>query len=359
MTDFELPPLVPDESAAADRAAAAPLPAARRAALWPWALLLALLALAFVIDVALGAQRLPLGDVLRSLLNLPVDEAVHRTIVIDYRLPRALVAGLAGGALALGGLQMQTLFRNPLAGPDVLGISSGASLGVALVLLLGGGGGRIGLVLGGVIGAAAVLVLIVAVSRRVANNMTLLILGLLFGYATGAVVGVLFSLAPSDRVVNYVQWSLGSFGGVDWPHLRILAPVLIGGIVLTMLLTKSLNALLLGDGYARTLGLRVERARLGVLIATALLAGGVTAFCGPIGFVGIAVPHLVRGLFGTANHRVLVPGVCLAGAIATLLADLVTQLSGLPLNSITALIGAPIVAWVILRQRNLREGFAG
>jgi iron complex transport system permease protein len=282
-----------------------------------------------------------------------------------------LTAVLAGSALAISGLQMQTLFRNPLAGPFVLGINSGASLGVALVVLSFGTAtsgllaalgflGNFGIVVAASLGSGLVLFLVMIVARRV-NNMTLLILGLLFGYATSAIVSVLLYFAIAERIQAYITWTFGSFGGVTWGQLQVLAPAVLLALAIAWLSAKPLNALLLGEAYARSLGLTVQRARFLILTSASILAGAITAFCGPIAFIGVAVPHLCRSLFNSSDHRVLVPATIMMGAIVALTADLIAQLPGsqtvLPLNAVTALIGAPVVAWVILRKRNLRATF--
>jgi iron complex transport system permease protein len=337
---------------------------------------LALLAVAvaggFCLAVATGSVSIPLPEVARILLGGEGNPAWER-IVLQLRLPRALTAALAGAALAVSGLLMQTLFRNPLAGPYVLGISAGASLGVAAVVLTAGTGtahllaglglaGDLGLITAASVGAGASLFLVLFAARRV-STLTLLILGVLFGYATSALVTVLMHFALAERLQAYVAWTFGSFGGVTWSQLRVLAPGLAAGLAVAFLLAKPLNALLLGEGYARTLGLAVGRTRALVLVATALLAGGVTAFCGPIGFLGVAVPHLARALLRSADHRALLPATALAGALVALLADVGAQLPGsravLPLNAVTALLGAPIIAGLILRRRSLEASFGG
>ncbi|MEM9556863.1 MAG: iron ABC transporter permease [Acidobacteriota bacterium] len=318
----------------------------------------------FLLDLALGSARVPLAEVIRALLGEST-RPEWSAIVLHFRLPRALTALLAGAALATAGLLMQTLFRNPLAGPYVLGVSAGASLGVALVVL-GVGAGSAGLLTGfavgeqvaavtaAAVGAGAALGLVLLASRRV-SVLTLLVLGLLFGYAAGALVTVLLHFAVAERVRAYVVWTFGSFGGVPWRELTVLAPVLGLGLVLAATLAKPLDALLLGGAQARALGVAVERVRWLTLVATALLAGSVTAFCGPVGFVGVAVPHLARGLFRTTHHRVLLPATAGLGALVALAADLLAQLPGhdavLPLNAVTALLGAPVVAAVVLRRR--------
>ena len=341
---------------------------------------LALVALAvFMLSLAVGSVRIPIGDIVSVLLGGDASKPAWETIVLKFRLPKALTAMLAGAALSVSGLQMQTLFRNPLAGPFVLGISSGASLGVALAVLLAGvavglGGsttllagislaGDTSLALSAIIGSGLVLLLVMSVARKVQSGMTLLILGLMFGYTTSALVSVLIYFSVVERIQAYISWTFGSFGGVTWRQLQVMAPAILLGLAGGHLLMKPLNALLLGETYALSLGLNVRRVRLGIIGSSAVLAGVVTAFCGPIGFLGIAVPHLCRSLLHTSDHRLLLPAVSFMGATLALGADIVAGLPGsqltLPLNAVTALLGAPVVIWVILRQRNLRQAFAG
>ncbi len=323
-------------------------------------------------SLAGGSVAIPWLDVVHILSGGDVDNPAWAGIVMRIRLPKALTAILAGAALAVSGLLMQTLFRNPLAGPFVLGVSAGASLGVAIVLLTVGAGasqllaglglvGDFGLVAAASLGSGAALALVMIAARRV-STLTLLILGVLFGYATSALVTVLIHFSLAERIQSYITWTFGSFGGVTWSQLQVLAPTLVVGLSLAFLAAKPLNALLLGESYAATMGVAVTPARWLILISTALLAGGVTAFCGPIGFLGIAVPHLVRGVFRVADHRVLIPASALAGATVALLSDLVAQLPGrqavLPLNAVTALIGAPIIGVIILRRRSLDDSFS-
>lgn len=339
----------------------------------PLVLLLAVLVAVFLLSLAVGSVSIPLADILKILSGNEPARATWRTIVLDFRLPKALTAMLAGAALGVSGLQMQTLFRNPLADPFVLGISSGASLGVALVILsigttggvlLAGLGllGDFGITFAAILGSAFALLLVMAVASRVQSVMTLLILGLMFGYAVGAVVSLLMYFSIAERVQAYINWTFGSFGGVTWRQMPIYIPALSAGLVSAFALSKPLNGLLLGESYARSMGMNVRRVRLAIIFSTALLAGTVTAFCGPIGFLGIAVPHMCRTLLGTSDHRTLIPATTLLGAALALVADLIAQAPGsqivLPLNAITALLGAPVVIWVILRQRNLRNTFA-
>ena len=341
---------------------------------------LALIALAvFLLSLAVGSVRIPIDEIVAVLLGGDASKPAWATIVLKFRLPKALTAMLAGAALSVSGLQMQTLFRNPLAGPFVLGISSGASLGVALTVLLAGvavglGGstsllagislaGDTSLALSAIAGSGLVLLLVMSVARKVQSGMTILILGLMFGYTTSALVSVLIYFSVAERIQAYISWTFGSFGGVTWRQLQVMAPAIVLGLAGGHLLMKPLNALLLGETYALSLGLNVGRVRLGVIGSSAVLAGVVTAFCGPIGFLGIAVPHLCRSLLHTSDHRLLLPAVSFMGATLALGADIVAGLPGsqltLPLNAVTALLGAPVVIWVILRQRNLREAFAG
>lgn len=340
----------------------------------PLALLsmLAMLCAAFVLSLVFGSVRIPLEQVLLIVFGGQPDRAAWATIVYDFRLPKALTAMLAGAALGVSGLQMQTLFRNPLADPFVLGVSSGAGLGVALVVLTIGAAntallavagllGNLSLVTAACLGAGIVLALVLALARRVRSSTTLLIVGLMIGYATGALVSLLLYWSIATQIQAYVAWSFGSFGGVTWSQLRVLAPAIGLGLLLALLHAKALNALLLGEDYAQSMGLHVRRARLGIVAGSAVLAGTVTAFCGPIAFFGIAVPHLCRALLRTADHRVLLPATALAGGTGALLADLIAQAPGggvvLPLNAITALLGAPVVVWIVLRRGTARGGF--
>ncbi|MEO1669023.1 MAG: iron ABC transporter permease [Chloroflexota bacterium] len=328
----------------------------------------------FLLSLSIGSVSIPFDQIMTVLLGREAERTSWTNIVLKFRLPRATTAMLAGAALGVSGLMMQTFFRNPLAGPFVLGISSGASLGVALVVLSAGTAG--GTLLAGfgltgdllltsaaALGAGATMFVVLLVAGRVQSSMTLLILGLMMGYLVSAAVSLLLYFAIPERIQAYIGWTFGSFSGVTWDQMPILAGGVLVGLVIALGLTKSLNALLLGEGYARSLGMNVGLTRIAVVGATALLAGTVTAFCGPIGFVGIAVPHLCRSLFNTSDHRVLVPGTILMGAIVALVAALIAEVPGnnliLPLNAVTALIGAPVVIAVILRRRNLQQSFGG
>jgi iron complex transport system permease protein len=344
-------------------------PEARRRALWA-ALVLALGA-GLLLELCLGQVALPPGAVLDILLGREGPPESWRRIVLLFRLPRAVTALLAGASLGVAGLKMQTLFRNPLADPYVLGISAGAHLGVALLVLTAGGAGwtvalekagvlgNLSLIAASSLGAGTVLAVVLAVARRVRGEAALLIIGLMFGYITSSLVSVLMHFTLEQQLQSYIAWTFGSFSAVTWSQMRVFAPVTLAGLALAPALAKPLNALLLGPDYARSMGVDVRAVRLWIILGSALLAGGVTAYCGPVGFLGVAVPHLCRTGFRTADHRVLVPAVILTGALLALVADLASQAPGaatvLPLNAVTALIGAPVVVWVILGRRRDQE----
>ncbi|GAB1422372.1 iron ABC transporter permease [Anaerolineales bacterium] len=340
-----------------------------------WALLLLVLALliVFLLSLVLGSVNIPFDQVITILLGGEAEKSSWVNIVIKFRLPRALTAVLAGGALSIAGLLMQTFFRNPLAGPFTLGISSGASLGVALVVLsfgtvggqlLAGFGlqGDLILALAASAGAALSMLLVLFMARQIQSSMTLLILGLMFSYMTGAGVSLLMFFAIPERIQAYVNWTFGSFNSVTGSQIPILAVSVGAGLLICILIGKSLNALLLGEAYAQSMGINILRLRLYIVLATATLAGAVIAFCGPISFIGIAVPHLSRALFNTSDHRLLLPVSLIIGALVGLLGALIAEVPGsnliLPLNAVMAMIGAPILIWVILRQRNLQKAFA-
>ena len=305
----------------------------------------------FLLDLAVGAVAVPLGDVWAALTGGDCPRATAK-IILNIRLIKAVVALLAGAALSVSGLQMQTLFRNPLAGPYVLGISSGASLGVALVVLAGVGS-SIGIAGAAWLGAAIVLVVIAAVGHRIKDIMVMLILGMMFSSGIGAVVQILQYVANDESLKMFVIWTMGSLGDVTFNQLAVLIPSIIAGLLLAVITIKPLNLLLFGEEYAVTMGLNVRRSRGLLFLSTTLLAGTVTAFCGPIGFIGLAMPHVTRMLFRNSDHRVLVPGTVLSGASVLLLCDLVSKLFTLPINAITALLGIPIVVWVVLRNKSV------
>ena len=313
--------------------------------------LVALTLFLFLLDLAVGAVAVPLGDVWAALTGGDCPRATAK-IILNIRLIKAVVALLAGAALSVSGLQMQTLFRNPLAGPYVLGISSGASLGVALVVLAGVGS-SIGIAGAAWLGAAIVLVVIAAVGHRIKDIMVILILGMMFSSGIGAVVQILQYVANDESLKMFVVWTMGSLGDVTFDQLAVLVPSIIAGLLLAVITIKPLNLLLFGEEYAVTMGLNVRRSRGLLFLSTTLLAGTVTAFCGPIGFIGLAMPHVTRMLFRNSDHRVLVPGTVLSGASVLLLCDLVSKLFTLPINAITALLGIPIVVWVVLRNKSV------
>ena len=305
----------------------------------------------FLLDLAVGAVAVPLGDVWAALTGGDCPRATAK-IILNIRLIKAVVALLAGAALSVSGLQMQTLFRNPLAGPYVLGISSGASLGVALVVLAGFGS-SIGIAGAAWLGAALVLVVIAAVGHRIKDIMVILILDMMFSSGVGAIVQILQYLSKEESLKAFVIWTMGSLGDVTFDQLAVLVPSIIAGLLLAVVTIKPLNLLLFGEEYAVTMGLNIRRSRGLLFLSTTLLAGTVTAFCGPIGFIGLAMPHVTRMLFRNSDHRVLVPGTVLSGASVLLLCDLVSKLFTLPINAITALLGIPIVVWVVLRNKSV------
>ena len=313
--------------------------------------LVALTLFLFLLDLAVGAVAVPLGDVWAALTGGDCPRATAK-IILNIRLIKAVVALLAGAALSVSGLQMQTLFRNPLAGPYVLGISSGASLGVALVVLAGVGS-SIGIAGAAWLGAAIVLVVIAAVGHRIKDIMVILILGMMFSSGIGAVVQILQYVANDESLKMFVVWTMGSLGDVTLNQLTVLIPSIVTGLLLAVVTIKPLNLLLFGEEYAVTMGLNIRRSRGLLFLSTTLLAGTVTAFCGPIGFIGLAMPHVTRMLFRNSDHRVLVPGTVLSGASVLLLCDLVSKLFTLPINAITALLGIPIVVWVVLRNKSV------
>jgi iron complex transport system permease protein len=310
-----------------------------------------LTAFLFLLDLVVGAVRIPVGDVWAALTGGDCPRTTAK-IVLNIRLIKAVVALLAGAALSVSGLQMQTLFRNPLAGPYVLGISSGASLGVALVVLAGVGS-SIGAASAAWAGAAAVLFVIAAVGHRIKDIMVILILGMMFSSGVGAVVQILQYLSKEEALKAFVIWTMGSLGDVTVQQLAVLVPSVVIGLLLAIATIKPLNLLLFGEEYAVTMGLDIRRSRRLLFLSTTLLAGTVTAFCGPIGFVGLAMPHVARMLFRNSDHRVLLPGTLLSGASVLLLCALVSKLFPLPINAITALLGIPIVVWVVLRSKSM------
>lgn len=331
-------------------------------------LLLGLIIALFMLNIGVGSVAIPFDDMIKVLMGEEASRHAYNSIILKSRLPQTITAVLAGAGLAVGGLQMQTLFRNPLAGPSILGISSGAGLGVALVLLFAGnvlgisisGYGLIGhmtVVGAAFVGAFFILLLIVFFARALRDNTILLIVGIMVGYAASAIIGVMKFYSPKEDVHAYVIWGLGSFSNVTWEHLMILIPVVIIGLILSLLLIKPLNVLILGENYAENLGINIKNTRLSILLCTGMLTAAITAFCGPIAFLGLAVPHLTKGLFRTSNQKVLLPAVILAGSVLALFCNLIARMPGfegaLPINVVTGLIGAPIVISVIIKRRKL------
>lgn len=320
----------------------------------------ALVVLLFAADIAVGSVNIPLREIWATLTGGECD-AVTAKIIIDIRLIKAFVAILAGAALSVSGLQMQTLFRNPLAGPYVLGVSSGASLGVALFILgaplLGFTASPLLTTLGTAgaawLGAAAILALVASVSRRIKDIMVILILGMMIGSAVSAIVQILQYLSNEEALKSFIVWTMGSLGDVTSSQLLLVAPAIIAGLIIAVSVIKPMNMLLLGESYARTMGLNISRTRTLILLSTTLLAGTVTAFCGPIGFIGLAIPHVARILFRNADHRILLPAAAMAGAISLLVCDIFSKLLALPVNTITALLGIPIVIWVVIKNKNI------
>ena len=320
----------------------------------------ALCLILFAWDMMVGSVGIAFSDVWTALVGGDCDP-VKAKIIIDIRLIKALMAIFAGAALSVSGLQMQTLFRNPLAGPYVLGVSSGASLGVALFILgaplmgVAGVGALSTLGLAGAawIGAAAILAAVSAVSRRIKDIMVILILGMMIGSAVSAVVQILQYMSSEESLKSFVVWTMGSLGDVTTSQLWLVAPAIILGLAIAVALIKPMNLLMLGEPYARTMGLNIARTRGLILLSTTLLAGTITAFCGPIGFIGLAMPHLSRILLRDADHRKLMPATALTGAVAMLLCDIFSKMLTLPVNTITALLGIPIVIWVVVRNKNI------
>lgn len=324
----------------------------------------------FIADLVLGSVMISLGDIIDVIVGNS-DNQNWIFILRDFRLPKAITAVLVGAGLSVSGLMMQTLFRNPLAGPYVLGISSGASLGVAIFGMAAGYGGilasslssagTIGVVAASVIGAALVMLMVILISTRVADSVSILIIGIMFGSITGAVVNVLQYFSDPDAVHSFLVWTFGSFTRVEWSDLLVLAPIAILGILLSFILQKPLNAFLLGENYAKGIGLNAKRSRFYIIILTSVIAGAITAFTGPIAFIGMAVPHLTRNILKTSDHRLLIPGAIGVGSALMLVCDMISQLPGsnqmLPINSVTAIFGAPVVVWVIIKGKKGKSAF--
>ncbi|WP_253187447.1 iron ABC transporter permease [Mangrovimonas sp. DI 80] len=328
-------------------------------------MLVLLLAICFVVNITLGSVSIPLKEIFNSLFG-NIENQSWQYIILNFRLPKAITAILVGSGLGISGLLMQTLFRNPLAGPFVLGISSGASLGVALVIL---GAGTFGgflstfliskwsIVIAASLGSLLVLLAVLAMSVKVRDTMAILIIGLMFGSITAAVVSVLSYFSSAEKLQQYIFWGFGSLGNLSWNELLVFFCIYALGLLLSVTSIKALNTLLLGENYAKSLGLNIKQSRLVIIFATSLLAGTITAFAGPIAFIGLAIPHMVRQVFNTSNHKILLPAVFLLGAIIMLICDSIAQLPHsdftLPINAITSLIGAPVVIWLLVRKQKM------
>ncbi len=320
----------------------------------------------FILDISLGPVSIPLRDVFSAIIGSET-KATWDYIIINYRIPKALTALLAGFGLSISGLLMQTLFRNPLAGPYVLGLTSGASLGVAFVIL---GAGFLpavlsgwllssyGIILASWLGSFAVLLAVLVVAEKLRDTMAILIVGLMFGSFTSAIVGVLTFLSSAEQLQKYTFWSMGNLGNLSWPALAILSVAIAIGLTIATLCIKPLDALLLGENYARSLGVNFRKVRLTIILATSILAGSITAFAGPIAFIGLAVPHIARLIFKTGSHRVIFWGALLIGGTVMLACDIASQWPGtsisLPINAVTSIVGAPVVIWLLMRKKSFQ-----
>jgi iron complex transport system permease protein len=329
-----------------------------------WILLPLVLVILTGLSLSLGSISIPFSAIFSILSGGNSPEPVWADIIWNFRMTKALTCILAGGALSLAGLQMQTLFRNALAGPDVLGLSSGASLAVSLIFMGQSAGITIlntpspwTIAIAASLGCTGVFFIMLLIARRLRDNVSLLIIGLMIGAGTSSIVSVLQYISTAEEMQTYLIWTFGSLGSLSWAEILVLGLLLFAGAIISILRAKSLNAWLLGDRYATSIGVNVKSARIWIIIAASLLTGGVTAFCGPIAFIGLAVPHLVKLLVNTSDHRRLIPAVMIGGACLLLFCDILAQLPGstqvLPINAITALIGAPVVIWVILRHSRI------
>jgi iron complex transport system permease protein len=333
-----------------------------------------LVVLLFILDIMLGSVKIPFSEVISIIFHHDSENTAWLFIIEKIRLPKAVTAILVGCGLSVSGLQMQTLFRNPLAGPSELGITAGAGLGVATVMLTGGSSASIYairqlgisgswlIIVMASLGSALVLSLILAIAGRIRDNVILLIVGVMIGTITLSVISIWQYFSQPEQLQEYIMWTFGSLGGVTQYHLYTLSAVVIFGLMLAFVSSKALNALLLGENYARSMGLTIGKTRLIIMASTSLLTGSITAFCGPIGFVGIAIPHITRSLLGTSNHRILIPATCLTGTVLMLVCDIIAQMPGtqstIPINVVTSLLGAPVVIWIIISRNNLRSSFS-
>ncbi len=325
------------------------------------------LLLTLLLNLSLGQVAIPFKEVIKSVLGSNASKDTWEYIITNFRLPKAITAILVGIGLSISGLLMQTLFRNPLAGPYVLGLSSGSSLGVAFVIL---GAGSLpiivsefllssyGIILASCLGSFAVLMLVLLISKFLRDTMTILIAGLMFSSFAGAIVSVLTYFSSAEKLQKFTFWSMGSIGNISWQNIIILLVAVLIGLLLSVFSIKSLDALLLGENYAKSLGLNIKKSRRLIIFATSILAGSITAFAGPIAFIGLAVPHVSKLIFQTSNHRILFWSTILIGAIIMLFCDMVSQMPGcdftLPINAITSIIGAPVVIWLLVRKKNIQ-----
>lgn len=329
-------------------------------------LLAVLLLVLFVLNISLGSVSIPFKDIFNTLIGNSATKESWQTIILNFRLPKAITAILVGSGLSVAGLLMQTLFRNPLAGPFVLGISSGASLGVALLILgsslfggffLANSISSWSLPIASSLGAFLVLSAVIIAANRVKNTMSILIIGLMFGSLTSAIISVLSYFSEAAQIQQFIFWSFGSLGNLSWNELSVFIIIYLIGMLATLSIIKPLNSFLLGENYAKSLGIHVKKSRNIILLITSILTGVITAFAGPIAFVGLAVPHIARMLFSTSNHKTLIPAVVVLGAIIMLICDGIAQLPTseftLPINAITSLFGAPIVIWLLVRKKKL------
>jgi iron complex transport system permease protein len=329
-------------------------------------LLSVLLIVLFVLNISLGSVTIPFEDILNTLIGNTAAKESWQTIVLSFRLPKAITAILVGSGLSVAGLLMQTLFRNPLAGPFVLGISSGASLGVALLILgsslfggffLANSISSWSLPIASSLGAFLVLSAVIIAANKVRNTMSILIIGLMFGSFTSAIISILAYFSEAQEIQLFLFWSFGSLGNLSWNELLVFIIIYSIGMLATLAIIKPLNSLLLGENYAKSLGVNVKKNRNIILIITCILTGVITAFAGPIAFIGLAVPHVARMIFTTSNHKILIPAVLLLGAIIMLICDVIAQLPTseftLPINAITSLFGAPIVIWLLIQKKKL------
>jgi iron complex transport system permease protein len=322
-----------------------------------FSILFVLCILLFLADLAWGSINIPFREIMDVITGK--GESINTEILLNFRLPKALTAILTGAALSVAGLMMQTLFRNPLAEPYILGVSSGASLGVALVTMASGFLPLVlmnsgwAMILAAVIGGALVLFMVLGVSFRIQNAVSLLIVGIMFGTIAGSIVSVMQNFSNPDAIKLFIMWTFGSLSAVTWTYMQVLLPVILLGLLMAVLLHKRLDVLLLGDNYARGLGVSVIQTRFLIILSTGLLAGGITAFTGPIAFIGVAIPHIARGIFKTSTHKILIPASILCGASLLLICDILSQLPTytLPINTISSLFGAPIILWIILKKK--------